>query len=107
MTFMEVMLMRVAKSVVLCAEDEQQLRILSKRKRVEARVQLRARIVLLAASGMSDKDIGRKLDTDRRVAARWRARFLAAGVGGLLRSEERRVGHECVSTCRSRWSPSH
>src|SRR3546814_13812398 len=23
------------------------------------------------------------------------------------RSEERRVGNECVSTCRSRWSPSH
>src|SRR3546814_19152313 len=30
-----------------------------------------------------------------------------AGIGGLgvLRSEERRVGKECVSTCRSRWSP--
>src|SRR3546814_5200773 len=35
-------------------------------------------------------------------------------VGGLpahmklkLRSEERRVGKECVSTCRSRWSPYH
>src|SRR3546814_12295335 len=25
----------------------------------------------------------------------------------MLRSEERRVGKECVSTCRSRWSPSH
>src|SRR3546814_8995022 len=25
----------------------------------------------------------------------------------LARSEERRVGTECVSTCRSRWSPSH
>src|SRR3546814_15305935 len=25
----------------------------------------------------------------------------------LSRSEERRVGKECVSTCRSRWSPSH
>src|SRR3546814_15647837 len=23
------------------------------------------------------------------------------------RTEERRVGKECVSTCRSRWSPSH
>src|SRR3546814_14314809 len=23
------------------------------------------------------------------------------------RSEERRVGKECVSTCRSRWSPDH
>src|SRR3546814_5738272 len=29
----------------------------------------------------------------------------AAAVGG--RSEERRVGKECVSTCRSRWSPYH
>src|SRR3546814_1216910 len=32
------------------------------------------------------------------------------GSGGALaigRSEERRVGKECVSTCRSRWSPYH
>src|SRR3546814_6092688 len=26
---------------------------------------------------------------------------------GATRSEERRVGKECVSTCRSRWSPYH
>src|SRR3546814_20457773 len=25
----------------------------------------------------------------------------------VTRSEERRVGKECVSTCRSRWSPYH
>src|SRR3546814_19591098 len=25
----------------------------------------------------------------------------------MVRSEERRVGKECVSTCRSRWSPYH
>src|SRR3546814_17712863 len=25
----------------------------------------------------------------------------------ILRSEERRVGKECVSTCRTRWSPYH
>src|SRR3546814_14292205 len=32
----------------------------------------------------------------------------AFGVCGILgRSEERRVGKECVSTCRSRWSPYH
>src|SRR3546814_17288361 len=31
------------------------------------------------------------------------------GVYGIVmaRSEERRVGKECVSTCRSRWSPYH
>src|SRR3546814_1511361 len=37
---------------------------------------------------------------------------LARAVAGRLpavetRSEERRVGKECVSTCRSRWSPEH
>src|SRR3546814_12215599 len=26
---------------------------------------------------------------------------------GPVRSEERSVGKECVSTCRSRWSPHH
>src|SRR3546814_18903753 len=29
------------------------------------------------------------------------------GITGGQRSEERRVGKECVSTCRSRWSPCH
>src|SRR3546814_12693130 len=50
-----------------------------------------------------------------------RSRFVAEFVGesnfidgvvqgsscGMTRSEERRVGKECVSTCRSRWSPYH
>src|SRR3546814_12386318 len=36
------------------------------------------------------------------------ARHLAPATSKLAsRSEERRVGKECVSTCRSRWSPSH
>src|SRR3546814_5063820 len=32
--------------------------------------------------------------------------FARRGVA-MERSEERRVGKECVSTCRSRWSPYH
>src|SRR3546814_15629798 len=32
---------------------------------------------------------------------------LAKVLQELMRSEERRVGKECVSTCRSRWSPYH
>src|SRR3546814_19191930 len=35
----------------------------------------------------------------------WRNYGNHAGNTGGLRSEERRVGKECVSTCRSRWSP--
>src|SRR3546814_13398248 len=30
-----------------------------------------------------------------------------AARSALRRSEERRVGKECVSTCRSRWEPDH
>src|SRR3546814_8015302 len=33
--------------------------------------------------------------------------LLGAQESVSLRSEERRVGKECVSTCRSRWSPYH
>src|SRR3546814_12359125 len=35
------------------------------------------------------------------------AQRLAEAVAVFKRSEERRVGKECVSTCRSRWSPYH
>src|SRR3546814_19458694 len=64
------------------------------------------------------------LINDQRGFARHSSRaFYAAGIAVLLtsvhlqrpsalkafreRSEERRVGKECVSTCRSRWSPYH
>src|SRR3546814_4348850 len=32
---------------------------------------------------------------------------IGIGTASQERSEERRVGKECVSTCRSRWSPYH
>src|SRR3546814_6410117 len=35
------------------------------------------------------------------------ARSRGAPARGRARSEERRVGKECVSTCRLRWSPYH
>src|SRR3546814_14886742 len=35
------------------------------------------------------------------------SRFEVVLVRDLARSEERRVGKECVSTCRSRWSQYH
>ena len=81
--------MRVAKPVLLSAHDDRELRVLSKRKRIEARVQLRARIVLLAARGVQNMEIAAQLGTDRRVVARWRARFLSGGVAGLLEDATR------------------
>src|SRR3546814_19793179 len=52
--------------------------------------------------------------SEKRGRSRWcrleRARFDEAAnwmEAERRRSEERRVGKECVSTCRSRWSPYH
>src|SRR3546814_11341804 len=53
--------------------------------------------------------------TDPRAFATARDLFHALGERAgqafrqvdLVRSEKRRVGKECVSTCRSRWSPYH
>src|SRR3546814_5055350 len=52
------------------------------------------------------------LDLLARVIAARAATFsrfhaLAIDHAGTGRSEERRVGKECGSTCRSRWSPYH
>src|SRR3546814_18234887 len=49
------------------------------------------------------------VDTGRRFLAH---REVAGAVSNIrrwarMRSEERRVGKECVSPCRSRWSPYH
>src|SRR3546814_15385507 len=49
--------------------------------------------------GRQDAVVGDRHEADRQHAG-------IAAVG-LQRSEERRVGKECVSTCRSRWSPYH
>src|SRR3546814_9533563 len=48
----------------------------------------------------------RMLEDLGAVAVMPLASLIGSGMGILNpRSEERRVGKECVSTCRSRWSP--
>src|SRR3546814_20997853 len=49
----------------------------------------------LAESGHGPVEFGLETERPRREHA----------VKGAWRSEERRVGKECVSTCRYRWSP--
>src|SRR3546814_13619176 len=66
------------------------------------------------ASYMGLNGIG-KMTLEPQGDDRWKY-TLSIGSGAIkldqsttfeARSEERRVGKECVSTCRSRWSPSH
>src|SRR3546814_11075269 len=51
---------------------------------------------------------GQKVANNRRGGIFQAVLAVALGTAAhVLRSEERRVGKECVSTCRSRWSPYH
>src|SRR3546814_6250328 len=62
--------------------------------------------LITGASGGIGGAIARRLHGQGAtvVLSGTRADALTA-LAGELRSEERRVGKECVSTCRSRWSP--
>src|SRR3546814_11633530 len=51
------------------------------------------------------RSVKAKLNGGRPSLSRRNVRSDQSGV--LVRSAERRVGNECVSTCRSRWSPYH
>ncbi len=44
---------------------------------------VRARIVLLAAEGTSNKEIARRLDTSPQTVCKWRKRFYEEGLSGL------------------------
>ena len=44
---------------------------------------LRAKIVLYAANGLSNKEIGRRLDTARQIVSKWRKRFFERRLAGL------------------------
>src|SRR3546814_16071007 len=47
-------------------------------------------------------------DCSKPSRGKWDVRAINVAVRRMAaRSEERRVGKECVSTCRSRWSPYH
>src|SRR3546814_17596055 len=76
-----------------------------------------ARNVVAAQEGVVGREPDRSADTPVRIeliAARGieiAAQILFAvrwgGANMIVRSEERRVGKECVSTCMSWWSPYH
>ncbi len=81
--------MRVASEIVLTSEQKSELERFARGRRTEARLVLRARIVLLAADGHTDLEIAERLGMVPRTAARWRARFLKEGAAGLERDAPR------------------
>ena len=53
------------------------------------------------------RGVGRGWGKLGKAARTWSKSFLSPGWAQIARSEERRVGKECLRLCRSRWSPYH
>src|SRR3546814_20030404 len=67
------------------------------------------RAVAMAVDGTAAEKIQTVLGTEIEANAERLARSadVLRRAAEVARSEERRVGQECVSTCRAPWSPAH
>lgn len=77
--------MRVAPEIVLTNEEHAELSKLARSKRTSVRLAHRARIVLLAADGMQNKDIAEQLGVGRVQVSRWRERYAESRLAGIER----------------------
>jgi transposase len=77
--------MRIASEVVLTDEERVELTALVRSRLTSVRLALRARIVLLSAEGMQNKDIAAQLGVGRVLVARWRERYLQWRLAGIER----------------------
>ena len=75
--------MSVAAALVLRAGDEPKLTALVRSSTVEAGLAQRARIVLLAAEGLPNAEIARRVGMSRPTVIQWRNRYAAGGVAAL------------------------
>lgn len=77
--------MRVASAIELDQQERTELTRLSRAKTSSVRLVERARIVLLAAQGLQNREIAEKLGIDRMTAECWRQRYLESGLEGIER----------------------
>src|SRR5271169_155537 len=81
--------MRTAPSIELSSEQRTALQRLARQRSAPARVVERARVVLLAAEGLENKQIARRMGITPEKAARWRKRFLESGIAALEKDAPR------------------
>lgn len=77
-------------TIELTPEEREILERRSRRYTLSYRDVVRAKIILLAAEGLQNKEIGERLNLPREVASKWRKRFYRHHLPGL--EEEPRRG---------------
>jgi transposase len=78
-----------ATPIILTEEERAELEALVRSTKTEYRMCQRARIVLLAASGMKTRAIGWTVDCTTGTASKWRVRYAAQRLAGLDETGDR------------------
>jgi transposase len=81
--------MKAAPAIPLSDSDRQVLERWARGRTTPARLVLRAKITLLAASGMLNKEIARELGCGAKTVCLWRGRFARSGVSGIEKDAPR------------------
>src|SRR5260370_877245 len=82
-------MMRVAAAVKLSDEQRQKWEKQARGRSVSVRLAQRSKMILLAATGLSDLKIGAELGVKRQTVARWRSRFNRLGLPGIEKDAPR------------------
>lgn len=81
--------MRRAVLIQLSEAERKRLESLAKGRTTPVRLVERSRIVLLAAQGVENQDIGQRLGITRQKAGRWRSRYARLGLAGIEKDAPR------------------
>ena len=81
--------MRRAPNISATDEQLKQLQAWAKSRTTAVRLAQRAKMILLAKTGLPDNEIATRLACGRRTVARWRQRFIAQGLTGIERDAPR------------------
>ena len=82
--------MRRATPIELDQTERERLEQLKRGRRVSVRLAERAAIVLHAADGLENQQIGEAVGVSRQKAGRWRDRYAAHGLAGIEKDAPRR-----------------
>lgn len=81
--------MRVAPQIALTDDERARLEAWARGRRTEVRLVLRAKIVLLAATGLQNKEVAAELGTTPATVCLWRARFAKRRIEGIEKDAPR------------------
>ena len=75
--------------IVLTVDEQQRLETLARKYTSPYCQVVRARAILLAATGLDNQQIGQRLEIPRQIVSKWRKRFFERRMDGLTDAPRR------------------